>query len=100
MCPVTSQHRVPTSRSSPPGAAFFTIQEKKALNHSNRLPVPGYSRVREILDVFPVSRSRWYAAVAEGRIAPPTKLGVRTAAWSNAYLNELLTRLEAGERIL
>ena len=67
---------------------------------NNRLPVPGYSRVREILDVFPVSRSRWYAAIANGRIAPPTKLGERTAAWPNAYLNDLLARLEAGERIL
>ncbi|MBK8959867.1 MAG: transcriptional regulator [Proteobacteria bacterium] len=70
------------------------------MSYSNRLPVPGYSRVRDILEVFPVSRSRWYAAIAEGRIAPPTKLGARTAAWPNVYLNELLTRLEAGERIL
>lgn len=66
----------------------------------NRLPVPGFSRVKEILAVFPISRSRWYAAVADGRIEPPTKLGERTAAWPNSYLNELLARLEAGERIL
>ena len=66
----------------------------------SRLPVPGYSRVSVILTIFPVSRSRWYAAVSEGRIQPPTKLGERTAAWPNDYLNELLARLEAGERIL
>ena len=64
------------------------------------LQVPGYSRIREVLAIFPVSRSRWYAAIADGRISRPTKLGERTAAWSNAYLNELLARLEAGERIL
>ncbi len=67
---------------------------------TSRLPEPGYSRIRDILHVIPVSRSRWYAAVSDGRIKPPTKLGERTAAWPNEYLNELLTRLEAGERIL
>jgi predicted DNA-binding transcriptional regulator AlpA len=67
---------------------------------SNTLPVPVYSRIREILHIFPISRSRWYSAVSAGKILPPTKLGERTAAWSNAYLNELLARLEAGESIL
>lgn len=66
----------------------------------NRLPVPGYSRVSKILTIFPVSRSGWYAAISQGRIKPPTKLGERTSAWDNVYINQLLTRLEAGERIL
>ncbi len=66
----------------------------------NHLPVPGYSRLRDVLAVIPVSRSAWYAAIAKGRVLPATKLGARTAAWSNAYLNELLDRIEAGERVL
>jgi prophage regulatory protein len=65
-----------------------------------RLPTPGYSRVKGILEIFPVGRSSWYAGVAKGRIKPPTRLGDRTAAWDNAYLNGLLDRLDAGERIL
>ena len=65
-----------------------------------RLPEPGYSRLADILDVIPTSKSAWYAGIAKGRIKPPTKIGERTSAWNNAYLNELLTRLEAGERIL
>tara|TARA_R110002095_G_scaffold215215_1_gene208818 strand:+ start:1065 stop:1277 length:213 start_codon:yes stop_codon:yes gene_type:complete len=65
-----------------------------------RLPEPGYSRLGQVLAVIPVSRSGWYAGIADGKIRPPTKLGERTAAWSNAYLNELLARLDAGERIL
>ena len=66
----------------------------------NRLPIPGYSRVSAILEIFPISRSRWYAGVADGHIKKPTKLGPRTSAWDNAYLNSLLDRLDAGERIL
>ena len=65
-----------------------------------RLPIPGYSRVKEILEIFPVGRSSWYAAIAKGRIKPPTRLGERTAVWDNAYLNQLLDRLGVGERIL
>ena len=66
----------------------------------NRFPEPGFSRAKDILAVFPVSRSLWYQAVAEGRIERPTKLGARAVAWPNKYLNQLLTRLEAGENIL
>lgn len=65
-----------------------------------RLPVPGYTRIKEILKIFPAGRSSWYAGVSEGRIKPPTKLAERTSVWDNAYLNGLLDRLDAGERIL
>ena len=65
-----------------------------------RLPIPGYSRVKVILEIFPVGRSSWYAAIAKGRVKPSTRLGPRIAAWDNAYINELLDRLRAGERIL
>jgi prophage regulatory protein len=67
---------------------------------TNHFPIPGYSRRRDILEVFPISRSTWYAAIAKGRVLPAKKLGVRTAVWSNVYLNELLDRLEAGERVI
>ena len=64
-----------------------------------RLPEPGYSRVKTILDIFPISRSRWYAAIKAGRIEPPTKLSERMSAWPNGYLNQLLVKLESGEQL-
>ena len=43
-----------------------------------RLPEPGYARLKDVLKVIPVSRSSWYAAVQDGRINQPIKLGKRT----------------------
>lgn len=67
---------------------------------TNHLPTPGYSRLRDVLEIFPISRSAWYAALEKGRVLPATKLSARTAVWSNAHLNELLDRLESGEQVL
>ena len=57
------------------------------LTRSKRLPVSGYSRLPTVLSIFPISRSRWYAAIQTGHIERPVKIGERTAAWSNEYLN-------------
>ena len=65
-----------------------------------RLPEPGYTRLKDILTLFGVSRSSWYAAIEKGRIEPGTKLSARTVAWPNSYLNRLLDQLEEGKRIL
>ena len=65
-----------------------------------RLPEPGYDRLKDVLRVIPISRSSWYAAVQDGRINQPIKLGKRTAAWSNHYINFLLSELDAGRRVL
>ena len=67
---------------------------------ADHLPTPGYSRLRDVLEIFPISRSAWYAAIEKGRVLPATKLGARTAVWANAYLNELLDRIESGEQVL
>ena len=64
---------------------------------TQRLPEPGYTRLCEVLKLLPVSKSWWYAGIASGAIQPGTKLGARTVAWDNAYLNELLAKLQSGE---
>ena len=64
------------------------------------LPEPGYSRLKTILRIFPISRSRWYAAISEGRIDAPVRIGPNSVAWSNQYINGLLRRVARGERIL
>ena len=65
-----------------------------------RLPEPGYARLKDVLKVIPVSRSSWYAAVQDGRINQPIKLGKRAAAWPNHYINFLISELDAGRRVL
>lgn len=45
------------------------------------LPPEGFVRLPQILAVFPVSRSAWWAGVKSGRYPAPQKLGPRTTAW-------------------
>ena len=72
----------------------------KTITPPPRLPEPGYARLKDVLRVIPISRSSWYAAVQDGRISKPIKLGKRTAAWPNHYINFLLSELDAGRRVL
>ena len=75
-------------------------ERRRELTRSKRLPVSGYSRLPTVLSIFPISRSRWYAAIQTGHIERPVKIGERTAAWSNEYLNRLLDRIDNGEQIV
>jgi len=45
------------------------------------LPTTGYLRLPQVLAIFPVSRSSFYAGIKKGRYPAPVKLGERTSAW-------------------
>lgn len=38
-------------------------------------------RLSQVLDLFPVSRSTWWAGVKAGRYPAPVKIGARMTAW-------------------
>ena len=45
-------------------------------------PTTGFVRLPQILAVFPVSRSTWWAGVKSGRYPQPVRtLGLRITAW-------------------
>ena len=60
----------------------------------HQLPEIGYLRLKQIIGdpyaeppipaVIPVSKSTWWAGVANGRFPKPVKLGPRTTAWRAA----------------
>ena len=50
-------------------------------------------RLPEILDIFPVSKSTWWAGVKDGRYPRSVKLGPRTTAWREFEILELIDRL-------
>lgn len=55
------------------------------------LPEIGYIRLKEILEIIPVSKSTWYKGIAEGRYPKPTKrFGPRIAAWDIRDIRALL----------
>ena len=58
--------------------------------HLPGLPTCGFVRLSQILQVFPVSRSAWFAGIREGRYPEPVKLGVRTSAWRVEDIQNLI----------
>ncbi|PXV79440.1 helix-turn-helix transcriptional regulator [Nitrosomonas eutropha] len=57
---------------------------------TNPLTQEGFLRLPEVLAVFPVCRSSWYAGVKKGIYPAGVKLGKRTTAWRVSDLRKLL----------
>jgi prophage regulatory protein len=67
---------------------------------SNRLPETGFVRLKGILaphGPIPVSRSTWWAGVANGRFPKPVKLGPRITAWRVEEIRALVEQIANGE---
>ncbi len=54
------------------------------------LPETGFVRLPQILAVFPVSRSSWWAGVKSGKYPQSFKLSERTTAWRAEDISRLL----------
>lgn len=48
---------------------------------SEKIPELGLLRVKQILQLIPISRSSWWAGVKNGRYPKPFKLSARTTVW-------------------
>ena len=58
------------------------------------LPQTGFLRLRQVLELIPVSRTAWFVGVKEGRFPAPVKLGKRTAAYRSTDILALIERLD------
>jgi len=47
----------------------------------HRLPETGFLRLPEVLKVFPVSKSTWWAGIKKDKYPKPVKLGPKMTAW-------------------
>lgn len=63
-----------------------------------RLPETGFLRLPEVLALFPVSRSRWWAGVQEGRFPTAVKLGKNTTAWRAEDIRHLIQEYGASAK--
>ncbi|WIA62686.1 AlpA family phage regulatory protein [Stenotrophomonas sp. BIO128-Bstrain] len=61
------------------------------------LPATGYLRLPDVLRLYPVSRSTWWAGCRSGRYPPPIKLGVRCTAWRAEDIRALIERAANAE---
>lgn len=58
------------------------------------LPETGFVRLPQILRVFPVSKSTWWAGVKEGLYPKPVKLGPKITAWRVEDVRALIQSFE------
>lgn len=56
--------------------------------------VGGYLRVKDVLKIFPISRSSWWAGVKIGKYPRPIKLGKRVTAWRASDIQKLIKKIE------
>jgi len=63
------------------------------MSHILSLPTTGYLRLPQVLALFPVSRSSFYAGIREQIYPAPVKLGKRTAAWRVEDIAALIERI-------
>jgi predicted DNA-binding transcriptional regulator AlpA len=60
-----------------------------------RLPATGFLRLPQVLSLFPVSRSTWWAGVRVGRYPKPVKIGERATAWRAEDIRALIDQVAA-----
>ncbi len=63
------------------------------LSSSTTLPATGFVRLPQVLSVFPVSKSTWWAGCQKGRFPRPIKLSQRVTAWRVEDIHALIERL-------
>ena len=56
----------------------------------HQIPEVGFLRLPQVLAVFPVSKSAWWAGVRRGTYPKPFKLGLRTTAWRAEDIRALI----------
>ncbi len=54
------------------------------------LPQTGFIRLPQVLSVFPVSRSTWWAGVKSGKYPQPVKISPRCTAWKAEAIRALI----------
>ena len=54
------------------------------------LPATGYVRLPDVLRVYPVSKSTWWAGIKAGRFPQGHKLSTRVTAWKAEDIRALI----------
>lgn len=54
------------------------------------LPKFGFLRLKDVLKVFPVSKTTWWDGVKTGRYPQPYKLSEKITAWKVSDIQELV----------
>lgn len=55
-------------------------------------------RLRHVLEIFPVSRSRWYAGIKAGEYPKPIRISPNIVCWREEDILALIENVAAGQR--
>jgi prophage regulatory protein len=58
-------------------------------------PETGFVRLPQVLSVFPVSKSTWWAGVKSGKFPEPFKLGTNCTAWKAEDILSLIEQISS-----
>lgn len=61
---------------------------------STNYETKGLLRLPDVLKLFPIGKSTWWAGVKAGRFPKPVKLGPRTTAWR---IEDILALIEVAK---
>lgn len=67
---------------------------ESVVNHTRNI---GFMRLRDVLQIIPVSRSKWWEGVKAGYYPSAVKLSPRTSAWPKQDIIDLAERLKNGD---
>ena len=56
-------------------------------------PITGFLRLPDVLKLYPVSKSTWWAGVKDGRYPKPIKLGPKITAWRSQDIINLIEQI-------
>ncbi len=69
-------------------AQQFELSEIAPTTHPRK-----FLRIKQVLEIFPVSRSRWWQGVKSGEYPQGIRLSERCTAWLESDVNALIERL-------
>ena len=59
----------------------------------DQLPLSGFMRLPQVLQLIPVSKSAWWQGCRDGRFPKPVKLGPKTTVWRVEDIVALIERI-------
>ena len=60
---------------------------------THTIPSTGFLRLRQVLQIIPISKSVWWEGCKTGRFPKPIKLSERTTAWKAEDIAALVKQL-------
>lgn len=70
-----------------------------SIEMSESPPRAGFLRLPQVLEIIPVSRSRWYSGVKSGEFPAPIRISANISVWRAAEIQALVERLGDGNRV-